>query len=302
MSPEQVRAQDIDARTDLFSLGIVLYEMATGAPPFRGDSAGLILDGILNRAPAPVGRLNPGLPQELARIIGRCLEKDRELRYQHASEIRADLQRLQRDRQSTHVERNATPVRQSLLAQPRIRWLSIGAAILVAAAVAGAIYDRRPATLTDKDTIVLAEFTNTTGDPVFDETLRQGLMVQLQQSPFLSLVSDQRIRQTLPLMSQPRGCATDSGNRSGRVRTRPAAPPSWKDRSPRSVVNTCWACARRTARPVTSLPTSRPRRHGKKMFWACSVGWRPVSERALENRSPPSETLDAARGSDDAVA
>jgi serine/threonine protein kinase/tetratricopeptide (TPR) repeat protein len=203
MSPEQVRAQDIDARTDLFSFGIVLYEMATGAPPFRGDSAGLILDGILNRAPAPVGRLNPGLPQELARIIGRCLEKDRELRYQHASEILADLQGLQRDRQSTHVERNATPVRQSLLAQPRIRWLSIGAAILVAAAVAGAIYNRRPATLTDKDTIVLAEFTNTTGDPVFDETLRQGLMVQLQQSPFLSLVSDQRIRQTLPLMSQP---------------------------------------------------------------------------------------------------
>ena len=99
MSPEQVRAQDLDARTDLFSFGIVLYEMASGAPPFHGDSVGLIFDGILNRAPAPVGRLHPGLPQELKRIVGKCLEKDRELRYQHASEIRADLQRLQRDRQ-----------------------------------------------------------------------------------------------------------------------------------------------------------------------------------------------------------
>jgi eukaryotic-like serine/threonine-protein kinase len=202
MSPEQVRAQDIDARTDLFSFGIVLYEMATGAPPFHGDSAELIFDGILNRAPEPVGRLNPALPQELERIVSRCLEKDRELRYQHASEIRSDLLRLQRDRQSIRVERDATAVPQ-FLAQRRIRWLSIGATILVAAAVAGAIYDRRPATLTDKDTIVLAEFANTTGDPVFDETLRQGLMVQLQQSPFLSLVSDQRIRQILPLMSQP---------------------------------------------------------------------------------------------------
>jgi serine/threonine protein kinase/tetratricopeptide (TPR) repeat protein len=203
MSPEQVRAEDLDARTDLFSFGLVLYEMATGAPAFHGDSAGLIFDGILNRAPALLGRLNPGLPQELERIGAKCLEKDRELRYQHASEIRADLQRLQRDRQSTRVERSATAVQRSLLAQRRIRWLSIGAAIFVAAAVGGAIYNNRPATLTDKDTIVLAEFVNATGDPVFDETLRHGLMVQLQQSPFLSLVSDQRVRQTLPLMSQP---------------------------------------------------------------------------------------------------
>ena len=203
MSPEQVRAQDLDARTDLFSFGIVLYEMASGAPPFHGDSVGLIFDGILNRAPAPVGRLNPGLPQELERIVGKCLEKDRELRYQHASEIRADLQRLQRDRQSARFEPGRTVEERPVLARHRVRWLSIGAAVLVAAAVAGAIYSRRPPTLTDKDTIVLADFVNRTGDPVFDDTLRHGLAVQLQQSPFLSLISDERIRRTLPLMNQP---------------------------------------------------------------------------------------------------
>ena len=202
MSPEQVRAQDLDARTDLFSFGIVLYEMASGAPPFHGDSVGLIFDGILNRAPAPVGRLNPGLPQELERIVGKCLEKDRELRYQHASEIRADLQHLQRDRQSARFEPGRTVEERPVLARHRVRWLSIGAAVLVAAAVAGAIYSRRPPTLTDKDTIVLADFVNRTGDPVFDDTLRQGLAVQLQQSPFLSLISDERIGKTLAMMQQ----------------------------------------------------------------------------------------------------
>ena len=175
MSPEQVRAQDLDARTDLFSFGIVLYEMASGAPPFHGDSVGLIFDGILNRAPAPVGRLNPGLPQELERIVGKCLEKDRELRYQHASEIRADLQRLQRDRQSARFEPGRTVEERPVLARRRARWLSIGAAaVVVTAAVAGVIYSRRPAPLTDKDTIVLGEFANRTGDPVFDGTLRAG--------------------------------------------------------------------------------------------------------------------------------
>ena len=203
MSPEQVRAQDLDARTDLFSFGMVLYEMATGAPPFHGDSPALIFDGILNHAPAPLGQLNPGLPHQLERIVGKCLEKDRERRYQHAREIRADLQRLQRDRQSARLEPDATTGQRPVLSQRRTRWLSIGAAVLVAAAVAVAIYSRRPPALTDKDTIVLAEFTNTTGDAVFDDTLRHGLAAQLQQSPFLSLISDERIRRTLPLMNQP---------------------------------------------------------------------------------------------------
>ena len=205
MSPEQVRAQPLDARTDLFSFGVVMYEMATGAAPFRGDSAGLIFDGILNRAPAAVLQLNPDLPPELERIIAKCLEKDRELRYQHAGEIRADLQRLQRDLQSGQVASSAASERPRAPVRGRRRWISMGAAALVAAAVAvaGWIYRPRPATLTDKETVVLADFANTTGDPVFDGTLRQGLAIQLQQSTFLSLTSDTRIQQLLGLMGQP---------------------------------------------------------------------------------------------------
>ena len=203
MSPEQVRAQDLDARTDLFSFGVVLYEMATGTLAFHGASAGVILDGILNRPPEPAVRLNPELPTELARIIGKCLEKDRDVRYQHASEVRTDLERLQRDRQSGRPMPAAAMERPVRARSRRTLWLSVGAtAVLLAAAAAGAIYSRRPAPLTDKDTIVLGEFTNTTGDPVFDDTLRQGLAVQLQQSPFLSLVSDERIRTELALMGQ----------------------------------------------------------------------------------------------------
>jgi serine/threonine protein kinase len=171
----------VDGRTDLFSFGVVLYEMATGTTPFQGESAGLIFDGILNRAPASLLQLNPGLPQALERVVAKCLEKDRELRYQHASEIRADLQRLQRDRQSPYFVPSAVVNVDA--------WLTAGAAVVVAGLVMGWMYSR-PATLTDKDTIVLAEFANTTGDPVFDDTLRQGLAVQLQQSPFLSLISD----------------------------------------------------------------------------------------------------------------
>jgi serine/threonine protein kinase/tetratricopeptide (TPR) repeat protein len=198
MSPEQVRAKPLDSRTDLFSFGVVLYEMATGMLPFRGDSSGAILDAILNRAPVPPVRLNPDLPVELERIIDKCLEKDRNLRYQHASEIRADLQRLKRDTDSGRVAA-ATGV-----SKRRTLMVPAAAAIAVLAIVAASyFYFNRKPKLTDKDTIVLADFTNTTGDPVFDGTLRRGLAVQLEQSPFLSLLSDERIHGTLGLMSQP---------------------------------------------------------------------------------------------------
>jgi len=203
MSPEQVRAQDLDARTDLFSLGVVLYEMATGTMPFAGVSSGLVLDGILNRTPASVAKVNPDVPFELEQIIGRCLEKDRDLRYQHASEIRADLRRLRRDRESGSPASSPLAGARTGVRSAHHSILLSAAVIVIASLVAGWVFLRRPPTLTDKDTIVLSEFVNRTGDPVFDQTLRQGLAVQLGQSPFLSIVSDDRIRRALQLMGQP---------------------------------------------------------------------------------------------------
>jgi tetratricopeptide (TPR) repeat protein/predicted Ser/Thr protein kinase len=202
MSPEQVRAKELDARTDLFSFGTILYEMATGTLAFRGESTGVIFESILNRTPVPPLRLNPDLPAELESIINKCLEKDRTLRYQHASEIRTDLQRLKRDTDSARVTISAKAGAATALG---LRWeLILPAAVAVLALSVGSyFYFHRAPKLTDKDTIVLADFSNTTGDPVFEGTLRRGLAVQLEQSPFLSLVSDQRIQRTLRLMSRP---------------------------------------------------------------------------------------------------
>jgi serine/threonine protein kinase/tetratricopeptide (TPR) repeat protein len=178
MAPEQARGEAVDHRADIWSFGLVLYEMVKGTRP-----------------PQAV-RLRVEESPELESVISKCLETERELRYQHAADLRTDLERLRRGQGAT-VAPHATPGRL------RARWLSIAAAAVVAAVIAGVIYNRRPAPFTDKDTIVLAEFTNATGDPVFDDTLRQGLAAQLQQSPFLSLISDERIRRTLPLMNQP---------------------------------------------------------------------------------------------------
>ena len=201
MSPEQVRAMPLDTRTDLFSFGVVLYEMATGTRPFRGESTGTIFDAILNRAPVPPVRLNPDVPAELERVIDKCLEKDRHLRYQHASDIRADLQRLKRDTDSGRV---ASRVEPAVTTVTRWKMIVPAAAALLALSVAGYFYFHRTPTLSDKDTIVLAEFDNNTGDPVFDDTLRQGLSVELQQSPFVTLISDREVQQQLALMGQPK--------------------------------------------------------------------------------------------------
>ena len=205
MSPEQVRAKPLDARSDLFSFGVVLYEMATGQLPFRGESMGVIFNAILNTVPVAPVRLNPDVPAGLEQIIAKCLEKDRDLRYRHASEIHTDLQRLKRTLSSGSATAPANAATARPLVSRRFGLIAGLVGVLLAAAAFGYYRGMLQSTrkLTDKDTIVLADFENSTGDPVFDGTLRQGLAIQLEQSPFLSLISEERIRRVLPLMGQP---------------------------------------------------------------------------------------------------
>jgi eukaryotic-like serine/threonine-protein kinase len=201
MSPEQVRAKELDARTDLFSFGAVLYEMATGTLPFRGESSGVMFKEILDSSPTPAVRLNPDLPPELDRIIHKALEKDRNLRYQHASDMRTDLQRLKRDTESAQIP----AAKAGVTAHRRTQWkVALSVAGAVVALVAGSyFYFHRPPKLTDKDTIVLADFANGTGDPVFDDTLKTALSVSLNQSPLLNVLSDNKVAATLRLMTRP---------------------------------------------------------------------------------------------------
>src|ERR1022692_2729891 len=203
MSPEQVRAKELDARTDLFSFGAVLYEMTTGALPFRGESTGVIFESILNRTPVPAVRLNPDLPADLELITKKCLEKDRNLRYQHASDIRTDLQRLKRDTESARVQ--ATSAGETVYRGRRWKTIIGVALAAVVLAVGGYLYLHRTPKLTERDTIVLADFANTTGDPVFDDTLKTALMVSLRQSPFLNVLSDTEVAKTLQLMTHSTG-------------------------------------------------------------------------------------------------
>jgi tetratricopeptide (TPR) repeat protein len=210
MSPEHVRGDDLDSRTDIFALGLLLYEMATGRQAFSGRTGGVIIESILTRTPTSVRTLNPQIPPQLEEIINRCLHKDRNLRYPTAAAVRSDLQQLKRVSESGQVTSSPALAPAAIGATPpsmrHFAWkVAAGAALLVTLlAFAGWFYNtRRAPALTQVDTVVLADFTNKTGDPIFEDTLRQGLAAQLQQSPFLSLVSEQRIQQVLRLMGLP---------------------------------------------------------------------------------------------------
>jgi eukaryotic-like serine/threonine-protein kinase len=206
MSPEQARGEELDTRTDLFSFGAVLYEMATGRMAFPGNSAAVIHDGILNRTLTPASQANQEVPSKLDEIIGKALEKDRKLRYQNAGDIRTDLQRLRRDEENVRQPPTTNTIASAGKRVKFLRKLAVPAALVAGTVATGSyVHFHRSPKLTEMDTIVLADFSNTTGDGVFDDTLHEGLAVQLGQSPFLNLVSEEKVAQVLRQMQQDAG-------------------------------------------------------------------------------------------------
>jgi eukaryotic-like serine/threonine-protein kinase len=207
MSPEQAHGEPLDARTDLFSFGLVMYEMATGRRAFSGSTSAVIFAALLKETPQPVSEINPAIPSELERIIEKALEKDRALRYQSAADVRRDLDHF---KQNTNSKRLAIPRRtvtgQRLVSVSRVRWRLAFFTLVLCVAIASGLYYRshKSAQLTDKDTIVLADFANSTGDAVFDDTLKTALSVSLNQSPFLNVLPDNKVAATLKLMTRPR--------------------------------------------------------------------------------------------------
>ncbi|HTT63724.1 MAG TPA: protein kinase [Bryobacteraceae bacterium] len=209
MSPEQVSAHELDARTDLFSFGAVLYEMATGRMPFTGSSAGVICGAILHQEPAPPSQENSNLPPGLDAVIRRALEKDRNLRYQSAADLRADLERLKRVTESgraTAMPSGPAPAAPTLRKKRWAAFAAAGVALMAAVITAGLYYRaHRRTLLTDKDTVVVADFANRTGDAVFDDTLKTALTIALKQSPFLEELAESKVAATLKLMTRAPG-------------------------------------------------------------------------------------------------
>jgi tetratricopeptide (TPR) repeat protein len=203
--------------------------MTTGTLPFRGESSAIITEAILNRTPVDPIRLNPDIPAKLEEVIRRALEKDRNLRYQHAVDMRAELQRLKRDTGSARTvvtDEGVGTIATTVASRPGDQQKTVSSSVVpaaeqrpslrskilvpvvvlvVTALVAGGLYfrSRHSTKLTEKDTIVLADFSNTTGDAVFDDSLKQALSVQLAQSPFLNILPDEKVQRTLRYMGQP---------------------------------------------------------------------------------------------------
>lgn len=213
MSPEQVHGEELDPRTDLFSFGVVIYEMATGRLPFERKTLGATFAAILHESPQPPTTWNSRLPAKLDGIVAKALQKDRPLRYQHASEIRDDLQQLRGVTKaiaisSADLKRIGTSPQTAI--SRNVKWksaLPFGLILLVltGAIIFALLHRRTPwsSKLQKTDTVMLADFTNTTGDPVFDNTLKQALAVSVRQSPFLNILSDNRVAETLSMMTRP---------------------------------------------------------------------------------------------------